>query len=843
VAPSLRVQRIACDKGGVRLTLSGPATPAAGVLTANGDEGPRIYIDVAGATLAVSAPASIARCGPVRRVRAAQFSADTARVVIELAHPTPFRLHSAGSTVSVAFGDSREPPAAPRHTARHPDRKARARASHGAPAAAPAATAAAAPASPASAPPPAPTPSSSVPSATASATATTVAPPAVIPMAEAGPAPAAPQLPPTPVAAAPAPASEPVPAVAALPPTHAAPPASSPLAPVNGIVFVWPDLQAPEYGDAEAEPYRQALERWRVGQMQTGPALIEPHEPAAMYLAGDLTALRATAGLEDPLNALGAYERALRTVPEFPDAARAELMVGYLNLHLGFAPEATAAFNDMLRRKPDSPLAPYAKLGLATALRLRHRPAEARKALDEVLAKADGETACHARLEEARIASAAGEAAVAADLFRRLSATCPGVLALPGALGDQAEALAAAGALDEARRVLSMPRSPRGDEENARLELLAGRLATAAGDTDGARTAYARVRRMDGVDALKLEAQMRLAALDAATDPAGAAAALLSLVDHADSVPLRASVLSEAADATARAGNLSEALALLDKAATLGPEGEAQADGRRAELLGHLLEHAVQNRDAASVAMIYAAYATQVDQLAAARDRLAVADVLGHFGLHDAAARLLGQGPDADDPLVAVARAEALLAAGEAAAARAAAERLLAKNPLPDVAVRAQRVVVRGAIATGDVDGAAAQLGKGASPELYPEVARAFADRPDAATHVPALLGPVLAPEARVSPAVLVAAGDAALAANLPEQAAVAYGRALEQAVEGPARVRAAAGVAQAAVARGDRDAARNALAVAAEADPLARRVVAALDRSRALEVREADAH
>src|SRR5439155_973703 len=152
----------------------------------------------------------------------------------------------------------------------------------------------------------------------------------------------------------------------------------------------------------------------------------------------------------------------------------------------------------------------------------------------------------------------------------------------PVTRGAYAEVLAAAGDRDAARAVLAAVPAP-GD---ARLDLLAGRLAADAGDVEAARSAYERVLGRRAPDAVVTEAKMRLALLDAAGDPARATAALLGLAGEARTPALRAALLGTAADTAARAGRFEEALGLLGRAATLGPEGAAQADGRRAEILG-----------------------------------------------------------------------------------------------------------------------------------------------------------------------------------------------------------------------------------------------------------------
>src|SRR5439155_654935 len=119
-----------------------------------------------------------------------------------------------------------------------------------------------------------------------------------------------------------------------------------------------------------------------------------------------------------------------------------------------------------------------------------------------------------------------------------------------------------------------------------RLDVVAGRLAADAGDVEGARTAYERVLGKRASDAVVTEAKMRLALLAAAGDPGRATASLLDLAGDSRSPAVRAALLGSAADTAARAGRFEEALALLERAATLGPDGVAQARGRRPEILG-----------------------------------------------------------------------------------------------------------------------------------------------------------------------------------------------------------------------------------------------------------------
>ncbi|HUE29996.1 MAG TPA: tetratricopeptide repeat protein, partial [Verrucomicrobiae bacterium] len=155
-------------------------------------------------------------------------------------------------------------------------------------------------------------------------------------------------------------------------------PASS-VTPLGAVLFVWPALEEPLYADADAAPWRDALLRAQRGAVPDAGPRREPRSGAALFLAADLTLLRAARGGGDYEGAATAYERALREAPEFADGARAWFLLGQADLALGFTPEAGAAFRELVRRFPASPLLDDARLGQAAALRLRRRPREARR--------------------------------------------------------------------------------------------------------------------------------------------------------------------------------------------------------------------------------------------------------------------------------------------------------------------------------------------------------------------------------------------------------------------------------------------------------------------------------
>src|SRR5439155_747802 len=201
----------------------------------------------------------------------------------------------------------------------------------------------------------------------------------------------------------------------------------------------------------------------RAGRAPDAGPRSELRSEAALFLAADLTLLRAAAGGGDYESAATAYEHALREAPDFADAARAWFLLGQAELAPGFTPGAGPGF----------PL-------------------------------------------------------------------------------DYAEALALAGDVDGARRVLAHAgHMPRAADDEARLRLLAGRLAA---DAAGARAEYEQALAQRPAPALAVEAKMRLALLEAERTPERTVQALADLAATPAPHALRAVVLGEAAEVAASAG-------------------------------------------------------------------------------------------------------------------------------------------------------------------------------------------------------------------------------------------------------------------------------------------------
>lgn len=768
--PSLRIETVEIGTKPtprVRLRLSGPATPLMRRLPAADGAPERLYIDVPNAALDPKLARVLHGKGAVRQVRVAQFDAVTARIVIELDAAAEATMERNGRTVTVVL------PAAARvakPTTESTDAKTP-----------PVKTASAA------VPPPAKTPPAAPP------------PPPVAPEVALGPTLAEPAVELLPAGARPPLALPDEVAVEATVRT------TSPFTALLGVRMAWPDLEAPEYAHGDAMPLRDALARWRRdGTLPPVPPAV-PASTAASYLRADTLLVRAAAGVENGLGAIAAYEHALRTAPDFRDAGRGYLALGFASLWMGLAPEGHAAFNLLVERLPASPEAPYARIGQAIALRARGRLDAARKALDTVSVGLEGDARCEAQLERGRQARAAGKAGAAAETLRRVATDCPQTIAMPDAFADYADAVAASGAREEARVLLGAARTPRSPEEDARLDLLRGELEAEAGDADAARLAYERVLGRKVARATRLEAEMRLALLGGTGDPRRRVARLEELSHEAAPVSLRAALLGEAAETLAASGRYEEAMLQLEQAATLGPEGQAQADGRRTELLGRWLARLRTEQDWPAMATVYAAYATDVRQVATPEDRRALADAFRRLGLAGPALSLLVADATSRVPADRLVYAETALDAGADDDARAAVSRMEPRTLDPALAARLGHVRARLALRAGDVDAAATAL------DAYPD--------------------PALA--ADVATALLAVADEQASHGQWPAAAAT-YRRILGTAVGGAPRTAAAAGLARAALAQGDGGAAAVALdETASSGAELAKRAAAALARAR----------
>jgi len=253
----------------------------------------------------------------------------------------------------------------------------------------------------------------------------------------------------------------------------------------------------------------------------------------------------------------------------------------------------------------------------------------------------------------------------------------------------------------------------------------------------------------------------------------------------------------------------------------------APAGGRRAEILARWLAALDGQGDAAGVATVYAAYATEV-QSAAPADRATVAHALGRLGLHRAALRVLAAGADgAREPAVAVTLAEETFASGDIASARKLLVRLDPSRLRPDLAERAHALGARVALAGGDLERAAAEATAADDLGVRTLVATALLATPGGPAEASALLQPAPAPPAST----LLVAAAAAAAEGAWAAAADAYTRALAAGATPPERMLAAAGLVRIARARGEPARAAAALAaLRATDDELARRVGRALE-------------
>ena len=300
-------------------------------------------------------------------------------------------------------------------------------------------------------------------------------------------------------------------------------------------------------------------------------------------------------------------------------------------------------------------------------------------------------------------------------------------------------------------------------EEDAKLDLLQGRLCVESEDLNTARVAYERVLGRRVARSTVLEAEIGLARIDVRGDAGRAAARLTELAGNEGPAAPRAELLGEAADATARSGRLGDALGILERAAELGPRGEREADTRRAGLFGDLVRTLREAEDWSGLVTLYAAHTTTVRQVLTAKDRAVIADALARLGLPSEAARLLALDATSRDAGARITYAESALKAGALAEARGAVARFEPRGMGSALGPRLARVQARIALADGNLDSAAGLASSAPDAALDAEIAAAF-----------------------------VTAGDAAVVASDWDTATARYGRVLD----GPAPVRARAGAA-----------------------------------------------
>jgi tetratricopeptide (TPR) repeat protein len=570
----------------------------------------------------------------------------------------------------------------------------------------------------------------------------------------------------------------------------------------GGARFVWPDLDAPYYADPAAAVERLALKGWSQGGM-TPDAPANHTSPAGRYLAADVTYLRTLMGQLDPLEAIAAYDRALRAAPGFPDAPRALVMMGFVSLHLGLAPEADTAFGRVLTEYPRSAHATIAQLGHATALRARRRFAEARGALDAVPEAVPAGVRCHVVAERAALARATGRPVEAVAADETLARECPGFYDLRATITERADSLLAVGRRADARRMLEQPSDVLDLESEAAALMRGADLAREDGDLDAARNGLERGLGLRVGPATRVRIQARLARLDVGVAPDRAVASLETLVTTAPTASVRADVIGQVAEALADAGRFEQALARLDRPdARDATDAEAMLAHRDA-VLAHWLEQLAQRGDPIDLTTVYGRHRTSIDTRASTATARIVARALGRVGLAAPALRVLRLRDPGDEPVHSLAVAEAALAAGDPAAARTALSRL-AGVALPDALASSRAAFgARLDAAEGHPERVASAPGSMTDAALAHDLARAW-----------------------------MARGDAAAARDAWDDAAEAYARAATLAPDAPAALVATAGLVAARASRaGEPDPSADRLA--AIDDAVVRRAVALLATTR----------
>jgi tetratricopeptide (TPR) repeat protein len=567
----------------------------------------------------------------------------------------------------------------------------------------------------------------------------------------------------------------------------------------GGAPFVWPDLDAPWYADPAAAVERLALKGWRQGGM-TPDAPADHTDAAGRYLAADVTYLRTLMGQMQPLDAVAAYDRALRSAPGFADAPRALAMIGFASLRLGFAPEADTAFRRVLDEHPESPYANVARVGRATALRQRRRFDEARAALAAIPEPVPAALRCDVLAERAALARDAGHHADAVPLDERVAAECPRFDGLPTTALARADSLLAIGRRADARALLTRSADRLDVAAQAAHLTRAAELARLDGDLVAARAALERALGLRIGFGDRIRIQARLARIDAMVGPERALATLENLATAAPP-SVRGDVVGVIAETLADADRHADALARLTVPEEASPDEVEAVLTRRDAILARWIEHLAAADDAAGTIALYARHRTAVDTRAGAATARRVADALRRMALPAPALRLLRLRDRGEDPTLSVALADAAVAAGEPAIAGEVLARLV-RDGLPD-ALRAEhtRVAARLALAEGHPE----RVADGAlDDELGRALGRAWTAR-----------------------------GDAALAREAWREAAAAYAHAHAASADPTIRLVAAAGLLAARAGTDAAPAARAADELATIDDPVVRRAASAVVATR----------
>ena len=580
----------------------------------------------------------------------------------------------------------------------------------------------------------------------------------------------------------------------------------------GGARFVWPDLDAPCYADPAAAVERLALKGWRQGGM-TPDAPANHSSAAGRYLAADVTYLRTLMGQMEPLDAVAAYDRALRAAPGFADAPRALVMIGFASLRLGLAPEADTAFGRALDERPGSRYAGVARIGRAAALRERARFDEAAAILAAIAEPPPAALRCDLLLERAGLARATGRHADAVALDEGLAAECGRFDALPTTAHERADSLLALGRRPEARALLTRATDGLDVAAQANLLVRAAELAREDGDPNANRNALERALGLRIGRGTRAGVQARLARLDALVSPARALATLDALAANAPTAAMRGDVVGLMAETLADAGRFEDALARL---AVPAEATDDEADAmlvRRGAILARWFDRLAAADDPAGIVALYARHRTTVDTHASSATARRVAGALTRMALPGPALRVLRLRDRGDDPAHRLAVVEAAIVAGEPALADDLLARLEAASlPTPLVVERA-RLAARLAAASGHPERVRMDPASPPDAALAGELARAWTAR-----------------------------GDAAAAGEAWAVATDAYERAQALAPDGAARLLATAGLAAARAAAGTHPIAHAADDLAPIDDRALRRAVAAIAATREFGIQPATA-
>ncbi len=197
---------------------------------------------------------------------------------------------------------------------------------------------------------------------------------------------------------------------------------------LSGVAFLWPDLDSSSYqADEQAREIAGLLRRAGSGegrQSSEADEIEQPSTPAALYLAADLSLIRA-ARSKHLLGSIADYRRALRNQPEWPDARRALANILNAYVAIGFDTEALGIARELARAGEHDELASLARALSARLAIDRKDYRTARRILKRMGTDKDSTERCFKTVIKGELAANEKKQDEAKQLIKQIESWCP----------------------------------------------------------------------------------------------------------------------------------------------------------------------------------------------------------------------------------------------------------------------------------------------------------------------------------------------------------------------------------------------------------------------------------